>query len=263
MEIGNSTPAMTGCGPSQEGMVVLMMVSALLVYFASFNNHYKTRSEHCNDAIKQPCPKLWIKEPVDPTQRAQSSSLDNQTISNWINSGAVDFAREGEADEEEEEEEDEEEEGKEEDNEEEVEQGTDPFLVKHSFQEEEEEEVSSLASIMPPKLLKVGGKPSSATQQKGQTSLPPTEVQSSLPATRQQKDKDKGKGHDIVTTRKSITFDDTSRDFETFLAVPQAAMLLCDVAELQKEDMVKVYYLSVMQNVQVLYLGSVFIRRFF
>ena len=57
---------------------------------------------------------------------------------------------------------------------------------------------------MPPKLLKVGGKPSGATLQKGKTSIPPAKVQSSLTATRKQKNKNKGKGHKVGTTRKGI-----------------------------------------------------------
>ena len=56
--------------------------------------------------------------------------------------------------------------------------------VEHSFQREEEE-VFSLATVMPPRLLKIRVKP--GTGQEEQASLPAIEVESSHPAVRQQK----------------------------------------------------------------------------
>ncbi|XP_057491437.1 uncharacterized protein LOC130777184 [Actinidia eriantha] len=65
--------------------------------------------------------------------------------------------------------------------------------VEHSFQgeEEEEKEVSSSNTAILPKLLKIVGKPGTA-QRKEQASLPAAKVESSLPASWQQKEKDKG-----------------------------------------------------------------------
>ncbi|GFS41666.1 hypothetical protein Acr_00g0075650 [Actinidia rufa] len=99
----------------------------------------------------------------------------------------------------------------------------------HSFLEEEEEKVSSLATDMLPRLLKIGVK-LGAGQEKEQASLPASEVESSLPPPYNKKRRIRGKTKMLVHLEKCV-----AGPRQTWLSTPLSPwFLLSSLNDLRK-----------------------------